>query len=77
MRLPATRLAEIRQERGMTQAQLGDLLGLSPSSVSAVENGHIRPWPRFRREAARCLGIDEDELFPEHEVPRERHSTTS
>jgi transcriptional regulator with XRE-family HTH domain len=76
MRFPATRLAEIRQQRGITQNQLAALLGLSPSSVSAVENGHVRPWPRFRREAARCLGIDESALFPEHEVPRERHSST-
>jgi len=65
MRYAATRLAKERERRGMTQAQLADLLKLSPTSVSAVENGHVSAWPRFRREASRILGVAEETLFKE------------
>ena len=58
-----TRLAEVRETRGLTQKELGELVGVSPVSVSAIENRHVRPWPKFRRDASRVLGIDERELF--------------
>ena len=71
VRTPATHLAILRADRGMTQAELAQLLGLSPSSVSAVENQHTRPWPRFRRECSKIFGVPESELFPETGFRRE------
>ena len=71
VRIPATRLAVLRKDRGMTQADLARRLGLSPSSVSAVENQHTRPWPRFRRECSKIFGVPESELFPEVGLRRE------
>ena len=35
--------------------------------MSAVENGHVEAWPKFRRNAARILAVEEDELFPNDE----------
>ena len=64
-----TRLAEIRSARGMTQQDLASGLGVSRTSVSAVENGHVEAWPKFRRDAAQILDVEEDELFPDdHKV---------
>lgn len=65
MRYASSQLAKEREKRGMTQAQLAALLNVSSTSVSAVENGHVRAWPRFRREASRVLGIPEVALFQE------------
>ena len=63
MRAPNTRLAQVREQRGLTQRQLGELIGLSSSSVSGIENGHIRPWPKFRRDVADLLDLNESDLF--------------
>jgi transcriptional regulator with XRE-family HTH domain len=49
----------------LTQRDLAELLGVSRTSVSAVENGHVEAWPKFRRNAAQILGMEEDELFPD------------
>ena len=57
------KLAEVRRSRGMTQADLAQLMGLHRSSIAAVENGHTSAWPKFREQAARLLGVSEIELF--------------
>ncbi|MBB5159545.1 helix-turn-helix domain-containing protein [Saccharopolyspora phatthalungensis] len=46
--------AAVRQQTGLSQLQLADLLGLSQSRVSAVPSRHLRgaaagPVPRFGR----------------------------
>ena len=65
MRQPITRLGELRRQRGLKQKDLARALGLSQSTLSGVENGHTRPWPRLRQQAARFFGLTEEELFPE------------
>ncbi len=63
MRLPASRLAQVRAERGFTQGDFARLLGVSRSALSNVENGHVRAWPKLRRAASRLLAVPEDDLF--------------
>lgn len=70
MRQPISALARARIRSGLTQTQLGDLMGVSGSSVSIVENLHTRPWPRFRASAAAVLQVPEEDLFPESSDPR-------
>ena len=65
MREPTTRLGEIRRQRGIKQKDLARALGLTQSTLSGVENGHTRPWPRLRQQAANFFGHTEEELFPE------------
>ena len=48
----------------MTQKSLADALGVSRTSVSSVENGHVEAWPRLRRAAAEILAVSEEDLFP-------------
>jgi len=76
MRDSATRLAHERAKRGITQRDFAALLGLKPPTLSPVENGHRQAWPKLRADAARLLGIDEDELFPPAER-RLRHGAMS
>ena len=43
----------VRNERGLTQRQLADALGVDFSFISKVENGHLRPGkPVLQRLAA-------------------------
>jgi transcriptional regulator with XRE-family HTH domain len=70
VRVAATELARKRLERGLKQGELAALVRVSQSSMSLVENGHVPPWPRLRRECARILGLPEEELFPRGEIKR-------
>lgn len=62
-RIAATSLARTRIARGLTQKELAAILGIARTTLSNVENGHVRPWPRLRITAARVLGVHEDDLF--------------
>ena len=63
-----TTLRLMREALRVSQAELARRMGLDRSLVSRAERGQIATWPRFRRDAASALGIDEHLLFPEHEV---------
>ena len=63
MRYAGTKLAQVRESQGMTQKHLAEIMGLAPTSVSAVENMHVYPWPKFRTNAAIALNCSEEELF--------------
>jgi len=39
------RLKELRKEKGITQAQLGKILGVSENTIAHYENG--RRWPNY------------------------------
>lgn len=65
-------LAQARMAAGLTQKELAMRLGVGRPTLSSVENGHVRPWPRLRAEASRILGVDEQEPFEssgESDVP--------
>jgi transcriptional regulator with XRE-family HTH domain len=60
-------LREFRTESGVSQAEFSRRMDLSPSTVSRIERGQMRPWPKFRRDAAHLLGVDETVLFADAE----------
>lgn len=70
MQVPATRLAEERIARGITQRDLARMLGVSPATLSSIENAWRAPWPKLRADCARILGIPEAKLFPPNEAVR-------
>lgn len=41
-------IAALRHRRLLTQAQLGQLLGVTTQCVSNWECGRTTPWPRYR-----------------------------
>ena len=48
---------------GVSQAELARRMGVDQSLVSRAERGEIRPWPKFRAQAAVALGVPENVLF--------------
>ena len=58
------RIRELRQERGMTQAQLAKGMGLrSPSAVTMWETGDRNPPSSVLPQLAAVLGCSIDELY--------------
>jgi DNA-binding XRE family transcriptional regulator len=61
---PVTGFASVRLASGLTQSQVGLLLGISQPLVAQVENGKRPPWPKIKRDAARLFHVPEQDLFP-------------
>ena len=55
-------LAEIRKRKGMTQAQLADLAGITRVSVARYETTDREPNLTTARRIARALGVSLSEL---------------
>lgn len=60
-----TRIIQLRNQKGLTQAQLSDLTGLAASYLSRIENRHIEPRPNTLRRIALALGVPVSEIFQE------------
>ncbi len=52
-----------RAIRNLTQAELGDLAGVTRKSVNAIETGRMVPSVLLALRLARALGVSVDELF--------------
>ena len=50
-------------KRGQTQRSFARKVGLRPSTLGHILNGHLAPWPAVRQRIAKELGLSEDELF--------------
>jgi transcriptional regulator with XRE-family HTH domain len=58
-------LRAARKRHGLTLRELAELTGLSMPYLSGLENGRkLNPRPRTKRDLARALNYDVDELFP-------------
>src|SRR6478672_3764131 len=57
------RLLAIRTERGLTQAGLAELVGVSRKTVNTVENGVFIPSTLLALKLARALGRPVEDLF--------------
>ena len=57
------KLRELRRLRRLGLKALAVRLGIHPSYISRVENGHIDPAPAHIRPWADALGADADVLF--------------
>ena len=59
------RIRQKRQELGLSQTQLACQIGMAESTLSNIELGKWKPWPKAKRDLAKVLGASEEELFPE------------
>ena len=59
----ANRLREARDERGWTQAELAERIGVSRKTVNTVENGVFVPSTVVALKLAGALGCSVEELF--------------
>ena len=57
------RLKEIRTERGLTQAQLAELVGVTRKTVNTVENGVFSPSAILAIKLAAALSVPVEQLF--------------
>ena len=57
------RLKEIRTERGLTQAQLAERVGVTRKTVNTVENGVFSPSALLAIKLARELSVPVEQLF--------------
>lgn len=51
------RIREIRESKGMTQAELGEKVGLNGDRVQKYENGARKPKTELLKQFARALGV--------------------
>lgn len=66
-----TNLAAIRERRMWTQVRLAEEAGVSPTTVSGIENGRIsRPHFGTLRKLAVALGVEPEELLTRPGVGR-------
>jgi transcriptional regulator with XRE-family HTH domain len=59
------RIRERRTELGLSQTKLACQIGMAESTLSNIELGKWKPWPKAQRDLANALGISERELFPD------------
>ena len=58
----ATNLIRLRGEKNLTQQELGDASGVSPSQISRYEAGQARPRKTVLGKLAKALDVSIDEL---------------
>lgn len=56
-------MKEMRERRGLTQAQIADRLEVDKSTVSKWESGDSTPLRKYRRKLCELLGCTEEELI--------------
>lgn len=57
------RVREVREAKGLTQAQLAELIGVSRKTVNTVENGVFVPSTVIALKLAQALGQPVEALF--------------
>ncbi len=57
------RLARLRKERGFTQTELAEKMGILQNLVSAYERGRLRLSAEMAIRFAKALGVSTDELL--------------
>ena len=56
-------IQRIRKERGMTQEQLGEKVGVDPNSISRIERGRLIPALPTLIDICNALGTGADSLL--------------
>ncbi len=67
-------VCRLREEKGMTQAELADMLGVTAAAVSKWENGVSKPKIEILFSLAKILGVTPEELMEGRYLNGERVS---
>jgi putative transcriptional regulator len=57
------RIKELRSDRGWTQQQLADLVGVSRQSINSIERQRYEPSLTLALKFARVFGLSTDAIF--------------
>jgi transcriptional regulator with XRE-family HTH domain len=66
----AQRLLRMRKEKGITQAEMADFIGVTQSVVSDYERGELRLHGELIAKVAKILGVSADEILGLEPVKR-------
>lgn len=58
-----TRIHEYRKEKGISQAELAELVGVRRETVGKLENGMYNPSLKLAMDIAKVFGCTVEELF--------------
>lgn len=59
----SNRVRELREQRNMTQAELGDAIGVTRQTVAAIEQKAYSPSLESAFRIARIFGVGVEEVF--------------
>ena len=71
MRMRGARIAALRRQAGMSQAELARLLGVSPSAVGMYEQGRREPSSDVLVQLGKIFGVSVDYLLTGTPSPQE------
>lgn len=54
---------KLREERGLTQKELGEIVGVSRQAINAIETGKFDPSVWLAYDLARYFGLSIEALF--------------
>jgi len=57
------KLKEVRKEKGMSQQELADMVGVSRNTISSLETGQYEPTAKLALVLAIALDMKFEELF--------------
>lgn len=57
------RVEQLRKEKGMTQQELGGLIGVSRQTIISLENGKYNPSIGLAHKLAKTFGLTIEEVF--------------
>ena len=71
------RIRELREERGMTQEQLGELVGTSRQAINAIEKKKFEPSIWLAYDISKVFGCPIEEVFLFEESARKSRADSS
>ena len=71
------RIKELRERRGMTQEQLGEMVGTSRQAINAIETEKFEPSIWLAYDISRVFGCSIEEVFLFWESARKSRSESS
>ncbi|NLC18191.1 MAG: helix-turn-helix transcriptional regulator [Clostridiales bacterium] len=57
------RIKELREKKGLTQEQLGEMVGTSRQAINAIETGKYEPSIWLAYDIAKAFGCSIEEVF--------------
>ncbi|WP_258257214.1 helix-turn-helix domain-containing protein [Pseudomonas chlororaphis] len=63
----ASKLISLRSEKDLTQQQLADAIGITPSQISRYESGQAKPRKTVLIKLAKALGVEPEALNDDSE----------
>ena len=73
---PGERVKALRKKRGLSQEQLGAMVGFSQSKISKIENGNCDSLSDLKL-IARALGVKLEELVKDEDLDEKKNDEST